>query len=94
MMAQGVKAVNAAKIFVTATAIDFVVPANVTKYPIRREFVNLLHEMKKIETSLTIKASKGNDTWTEPEKILSGDDFTKQFLVRTETTKQGTAKIV
>jgi hypothetical protein len=94
MMAHGVKAVNAAKIYVTATAIDFVVPANATKYPIHQEFVNLLHEMIKIENSLTIKASKGSDTWTEPEKIPSGDDFTKQFSVRTETTKRGTAKIV
>eukprot|EP00957_Ditylum_brightwellii_P064487 4893988-Ditylum_brightwellii.AAC.1 len=34
MRAQGVKAVNVAKIFLTATAIDFVVPTNVTKYPI------------------------------------------------------------
>eukprot|EP00957_Ditylum_brightwellii_P093595 7127270-Ditylum_brightwellii.AAC.1 len=34
LMAHGVKAVNAAKIYVTATAINFVVPANATKYPI------------------------------------------------------------
>eukprot|EP00957_Ditylum_brightwellii_P168136 12799570-Ditylum_brightwellii.AAC.1 len=94
MKAQGVKAVNTAKIFVTATAIDFVVPVNATKYPIQREFVNLLQGMKKIEPSLTIKASKGNNTWTEPERILSGDKFTNQFYVRTETTKRGIAKIV
>eukprot|EP00957_Ditylum_brightwellii_P175913 13395163-Ditylum_brightwellii.AAC.1 len=50
--------------------------------------------MKKIELSLTIKASKENDTWTEPERILSGDEFTNQFSVRTETTKRGIAKIV
>eukprot|EP00957_Ditylum_brightwellii_P001132 89590-Ditylum_brightwellii.AAC.1 len=94
MMSHGVKAVNAAKIYVTATAIDFVVPVKATKYPIRREFVNLLHKMRKLENSVTIKSSKGDDKWTDPEKILSGDDFTKQFLVRTETTKRGTAKIV
>eukprot|EP00957_Ditylum_brightwellii_P083222 6327225-Ditylum_brightwellii.AAC.1 len=34
MMAHRVKAVNAAKIYVTATAINFVVLANATKYPI------------------------------------------------------------
>eukprot|EP00957_Ditylum_brightwellii_P155214 11816284-Ditylum_brightwellii.AAC.1 len=73
MKAQGVKAVNAAKLYITATAIDFVVPANATKYPIRRKFVNLLQEMKKIDLSLTIKASKGNDTWKEPKTTPSGD---------------------
>jgi hypothetical protein len=50
--------------------------------------------MRKLENSVTIKSSQGDDTWTDPDKIPSGNDFTKQFSVRTETTKRGTAKIV
>eukprot|EP00957_Ditylum_brightwellii_P093321 7106633-Ditylum_brightwellii.AAC.1 len=65
------KAIDAAKNFITATAIDFVVPTNATSYLIRSEFVNLLQEMTKIESSLTIKATKGNDQWKVPETIPS-----------------------
>eukprot|EP00957_Ditylum_brightwellii_P015431 1161334-Ditylum_brightwellii.AAC.1 len=92
--AQGVKAVDAAKTFIAATAIDFVVPMNATSYPIRNKFANLLRTMQKIELLLTIKATKGDDQWTMPEAIPSRDKFTRQFSVRTESTKIGSAKIV
>eukprot|EP00957_Ditylum_brightwellii_P201697 15326795-Ditylum_brightwellii.AAC.1 len=92
--AQGVKAIDAAKTFITAAAIDFVVLTNATSYPIRNEFVNLLRSMKNIESPLTIKATKGDDQWTVPDSIPSGDEFTRQFSVRTESTKRGSAKIV
>eukprot|EP00957_Ditylum_brightwellii_P127855 9750198-Ditylum_brightwellii.AAC.1 len=92
--AQGVKAVDAAKTFITATAIDFVVPTNATSYPIRNKFVNLLQSMKKIKSSLTMKATNGENQWTVPESIPSGDKFTCQFSIRTKSTKRGSAKVV
>eukprot|EP00957_Ditylum_brightwellii_P121338 9253243-Ditylum_brightwellii.AAC.1 len=74
--AQGVKVVNAAKTFITATAINFVVPMTATSYPIRNTFANILRTMQKIEPLLTVKGTKGDDQWMVPDTILSGDKFT------------------
>eukprot|EP00957_Ditylum_brightwellii_P000800 63219-Ditylum_brightwellii.AAC.1 len=91
---QGVKAVNAVKKFITVTAINFVVPPNAISYPIRNKFLQLIKEMQSIEAYLTILAAKGDDQWTIPDTVPSGNEFTTQFAVRTESTKRGNTKIV
>eukprot|EP00957_Ditylum_brightwellii_P111435 8499442-Ditylum_brightwellii.AAC.1 len=62
--AQGVKAVNSAKKFITATAINFVVLLNATSYAIRNKFVQLTKTMQSLKPSLTIMAAKAtNNGW-------------------------------
>eukprot|EP00957_Ditylum_brightwellii_P147934 11264408-Ditylum_brightwellii.AAC.1 len=56
--AQGVKVVDAAKKYITATTIDFVVLPNTTSYPIRKDFIQLIKAIQNIKPSLTILAAK------------------------------------
>ena len=49
--------------------------------------------MQSIELSLTILAAKGDEQWNIPDNVSSGEDFTTQFTIRTESTKREITKI-
>eukprot|EP00957_Ditylum_brightwellii_P015702 1183694-Ditylum_brightwellii.AAC.1 len=50
--------------------------------------------MQSIKPSLTILVAKGDEQWNIPDTVPSGEDFTPQFAVRTESAKRGNTDIV
>eukprot|EP00957_Ditylum_brightwellii_P068980 5235366-Ditylum_brightwellii.AAC.1 len=59
LQVKGDEAVDCLNKFVTPTSINFVMPKGQMSYPIRQEFVALIHMIQKEDPTLTVKETLG-----------------------------------
>jgi hypothetical protein len=78
----------------TKLRMEFNVPKDTEKYPMRHNMIQLIDKMKTVDPTLTIQSVLDTTQWQDPSKLPVKNDLLQHFNIHEEPTNSGPTRVV